>query len=105
VNPRQPIAQVQSLRSLAEDRLAMPRLVAWLSGSFAASALALALLGLYGVLAYSVRRQTRELGVRIALGAERRDILRLVLRRGMAVAGIGSLLGLAAATVLFRVMA
>jgi putative ABC transport system permease protein len=105
VNPRQPIAQVQSLRSLAEDRLAMPRLVAWLAGSFATSALALALLGLYGVLAYSVRRQTRELGVRIALGAERRDILRLVLRRGMAVAGIGSLLGLAAATVLFRVMA
>ncbi len=83
----------------------MPRLLAAVSGSFAATALALTLLGVYGIMAYSVQRQTRELGVRVAFGAERADILRLVMRRGIFLIAWGSLLGVLAAALLSRLMA
>ena len=74
-------------------------------GTFAASALLLALVGLYGVIAYSVALRTREIGIRVALGAERRDVMRMVLREGMTIAVVGLGLGVAAALTMTRVMA
>jgi putative ABC transport system permease protein len=99
-----PIPNIQPMQNLVQDRLSMPRLIATISGLFAAAALVLTMLGVYGVMAYAVHRQTREIGVRTAFGAERSDILRMVLRKGMAMIGIGSAVGLVAALILCRVL-
>ena len=72
---------------------------------FAGAALLLAAIGLYGVISYSVAQRTRELGIRIALGAQRSDVLRLILRQGMTLVAIGVVAGLAASIGLTRLMA
>jgi putative ABC transport system permease protein len=77
---------------------------AWVAGGFALLALALAGLGLYGVMSYATGQRTRELGIRIALGAQGRDVLWLVIRQGMMLALLGLLLGLAGAWALTRLM-
>jgi ABC-type antimicrobial peptide transport system permease subunit len=71
-------------------------------GVFATMALALALIGLYGVISYAVTQRTQELGVRMALGAQPQEILRLVLRQGMKLAGIGTAAGLAVSVAMSR---
>jgi predicted permease len=94
-----PLEQVYS-SSLDQRRFSLV-----IFGVFACGALLLAALGLYGVVAYTVRQRTHEIGIRMALGARGRDIIRQVLRRGMTLAGIGIALGLVAALALTRVLA
>ena len=81
------------------------RFRAALVGTFAVIALALAAVGIFGVLTFLVRERTRELGIRVALGATAGDILQLVLRAGLTIAGTGIALGLAAAAILTRTLA
>jgi predicted permease len=83
---------------------ARPRFTGWLMAIFAGIALALAVIGIYGVMSYSVSRRTREIGVRIALGADRPRVLRMVVANGMGLVAVGLLLGTAAALALTRLI-
>ena len=89
---------------LLESGAAQPRFTAFLLGTLSATALLLAIVGIYGVIAYSVAERTQEMGIRIALGAERMDILRLVLRQGLLLALSGIAIGLAASLALTRLL-
>jgi len=104
IDPEQPISGVQTLdetlsASLAERRFNMAMLL-----SFAALALGLALIGCYGVVAYAAAQRTREIGIRIAFGAARSDVIALIVRSGMRWAGIGLAAGIVAALGLTRIM-
>src|SRR5262245_5037364 len=87
---------------LAQSQFVQPRFYLWLVGSFAVVALALAAVGIYGVISYSVSQRTRELGVRAALGATQSDSLGLVMRQGALIASLGGAIGLAAALMSMR---
>jgi putative ABC transport system permease protein len=98
------ISQVQTMEQVVAQANARPRFYLLLLGTFAAVALVLAAVGIYGVISYSVSRRRHEIGLRMALGAGERDVLRLVVRQGMRVALAGAGAGLAGALLLTRLM-
>jgi putative ABC transport system permease protein len=103
-DPDQPVYAVRTLDDVLGASLASRRVQMLLLGAFALAALALAAVGVYGVVAQTVRRRTHEIGVRVALGAQRRDVLRLVVGRGMRPVGIGVLAGGVAAAATGRLL-
>jgi putative ABC transport system permease protein len=100
IDPAQPVYQVRFLRDWLDETAAEPRFTSLLSGAFAGVALILAAVGVYGVLAGVVGQRTQEIGVRMAVGADRGQIVRMVLRWGASVAASGIAIGLLAAVVL-----
>lgn len=102
VDPTLPIATIRSMNEVASAALAQQRFNMRLTGLFAATALALAMTGLHGLLSYHVVQRTRELGVRMALGARRLDVLRMIVARGLILTCIGLAIGTGGALALAR---
>lgn len=94
MNPNLPIFNVGSMEQVVARNLAQRRSLIWLLGTLAATALMLAVVGIYGVMSYTVEQNTREIGIRMALGAPTSDVLKLVLRQGMKLTALGVALGL-----------
>jgi predicted permease len=97
LNPNLPIVNVRSLRDVTALGLLPQRLAVWVAGTMGIVGMLLAALGIYGVTAYNVGRRTREIGIRVALGARPASVLRLVLREGLRLTGIGLTIGFVAA--------
>jgi putative ABC transport system permease protein len=104
IDPNEPINQVAPMDEHLSNSLALRRYLTLLLGVFAAVALVIAAVGIYGVTSYAVSQRTHEIGVRMALGARARDVLRMIIWRGMGLTLAGVALGLAAALALSRVM-
>ena len=105
LDPNLPVTGVQRMDEVVSASVGQPRLLSALSGLFGALAGLLAMVGVYGVTAYNVRRQRREYGIRLALGADPGAVQRLIVRRGVVVAAAGIALGCTAGLLLTRVMA
>jgi len=104
IDPRQPITQVRTLDEARADSLASPRLTTMLIGIFAALAVVVAATGLGGVIAFLVSQSTREIGIRMALGAGSREVLLMVVGHGVRLAAAGIVLGLLGALLGTRLM-
>jgi putative ABC transport system permease protein len=104
VDKDQPMYKIRTMDQVVAESQSSPRFTLIVLGIFAAVALALAAVGIYGVISYAVTQRTREIGIRIALGAKRGDVLRLVVGQGTAIAMAGVMAGLAAAFALTRLM-
>ncbi len=105
IDPNQPIANLNSMQKLRADSIAPERLNLMLFSSFAVVALVLASVGIYGVMSYSVTQRTHEIGIRMALGAQPRNVLGMVVRQGMVLTIAGLALGLGGALLATRLMA
>lgn len=104
LDPNLPVAAVRPMTDIVAAALATPRLTGFLLGTFAAIALALAVVGLYGVLSYLVARRTHEIGIRIAMGAPRSQVLGMVVRHGLTLAAAGVGLGVVVAVAMSRIV-
>ena len=105
IDSDQPVTNVQTVDELMDGSRAQPRFFMLLLGIFSAAAVVLVVVGIYGVLAYTVAQRRQELGIRLALGAEKSDILRMVVRQGLTLAAIGIAFGLGAALLFSWLMA
>lgn len=103
-DPTMPISELQTLEQVRSASVAQPRFAMVLMASFAIIALALASIGIYGVLAYSVSRRTREISIRIAMGAEQRNVVGMVVRQGLVLAVVGVTVGASIAWFVTRLM-
>jgi predicted permease len=103
-DPKLPATEFTTLEQIVDHAVAPRRLITHLLSAFSSLALALAAIGLYGVIAYSVSQRTREIGVRLAVGAQRSDVLRLIVGEGFKTAAVGVVLGLIAARFATRVL-
>ncbi|HEX3091915.1 MAG TPA: FtsX-like permease family protein, partial [Candidatus Angelobacter sp.] len=104
VDPEQPVNNIQTLNQVRGDALVQSRLTTLLLALFAGLALAIAATGLSGVTALMVSQRTREIGIRMALGAQSNEVLRMVLMQGMRMIGVGLAVGIVAALIFSRVM-
>ena len=104
VDANLPIVSARTLEDQSSPALTQLRVSASVSGSVGLIGLLLAAVGLYGVTAYTVTRRTREIGIRIAMGAERGDVMRMVLRQGLTLVAIGSVIGLLLAAAASRLL-
>jgi predicted permease len=104
VDPTVPVFRVRTLEKLRASSLEQERLLVSLLGGFTGIALFLAALGTYGVIAFSVQKRTQEIGIRLAIGAQSGDILRLILGQGLRLVGMGAVLGLAGALASVRLL-
>ena len=104
LDPNQPVTAVRTMSEILSRSVWQPRLYAILFGVFASVALLLASVGIYGVMSYTVTQRTHEIGIRMALGAQRGDVLRLVIRQGMWLALIGVVIGVLASLALTGLM-
>jgi putative ABC transport system permease protein len=104
VDKDQPVSDIMTMDQRVAKSVAAKRFVMFLLGAFSILALALAAVGIYGVMSYLVTQRTQEIGVRMALGAQRLDVLTLVVKKGMALAMIGTAIGLVASLALTRLM-
>jgi putative ABC transport system permease protein len=100
VDSDQPVTGIKTVEELMDGARAQPRFTMLLVGAFSATALALAIIGIYGLLSFTIAQREQELGIRLALGAGRADILRLVLRQGITLTAIGIAIGVMAALLL-----
>jgi putative ABC transport system permease protein len=105
VDKDMPVTHIESLTAVISQSVAEPRFRTWLFSLFAAAGLALTLIGIYGVISYSVSQRTQEIGVRVALGAPREKVLGLILGQGLRLALLGAAIGLAGSLALTRVIA
>jgi predicted permease len=105
IDKDQPISDVATMKQLVDDSVSRPRLTLILLGLFSALALVLAAIGIYGVISYAVAQRTQEIGIRLALGAQAGDVIRMILQQGAVITGAGVIVGIAAAFALTRLMA
>jgi putative ABC transport system permease protein len=104
VDPDQPLGDIRTMRNIVSESIAPRRLTMFISGLFAALALLLATIGLYGVISYSVAQRSHEFGIRMALGAGKNNILSLIVAQGFRLAMVGIIIGMAGAFSLSRVL-
>jgi len=105
IDPQLPVHDMRAMSRVVAETMASQRLTLWLVGGFAALALVLAFVGIYGVMSYSVTERLHEIGVRVALGAQARDVLRLVVGHGMKIAATGLVAGILGALAATRAIA